>query len=67
MNIVVLQTKSLSQVYICDLLIWAREESGFSLKKAADKLGVEEDRLQQWEDGTERPSIPQLRSVIGFL
>jgi Zn-dependent peptidase ImmA (M78 family) len=46
-----------------DLLVWAREESGFSVKAAAEKLGIDQDRLQGWELGTERPSIPQLRKV----
>lgn len=45
------------------LLIWARERAGLRLEDAAAKLDVEVDRLEQWEQGTDRPSIAQLRMI----
>src|SRR5437867_12115545 len=55
--------KGIDAIINPELLVWAREESGFSLKGAAEKLGIPQDRLQDWEGGTERPSIPQLRKI----
>jgi Zn-dependent peptidase ImmA (M78 family) len=55
--------KGIDAIINPDLLVWAREESGFSPKSAAEKLGIPQDRLQGWEAGTERPSIPQLRKI----
>jgi len=46
------------------LLIWAREQAGFSrLEDAAAKLDIEVERLREWEQGTDRPSIAQLRKL----
>jgi transcriptional regulator with XRE-family HTH domain len=45
------------------LLIWARERAGLPLEEAASRLGIEVERLQQWEQGTDRPSIAQLRKI----
>jgi Zn-dependent peptidase ImmA (M78 family)/transcriptional regulator with XRE-family HTH domain len=45
------------------LLIWARERAGLRLEEAASRLGIEVERLQQWEQGTDRPSIAQLRKI----
>lgn len=45
------------------LLIWARERAGLRLEHAAPKLGIEVERLQQWEQGADRPSIAQLRKI----
>jgi Zn-dependent peptidase ImmA (M78 family) len=45
------------------LLIWARETAGFSAGAAADRLKVPVDRLEAWELGDARPSLPQLRKV----
>lgn len=45
------------------LLIWARERVGLSLDGAAERAGFEAERLRRWEQGEERPSIPQLRTL----
>jgi Zn-dependent peptidase ImmA (M78 family)/DNA-binding XRE family transcriptional regulator len=45
------------------LLVWARERAGLPLEDAAAKLDVEADQLQRWEQGTDRPSIAQLRKI----
>jgi transcriptional regulator with XRE-family HTH domain len=45
------------------LLVWARERAGLRLEDAAAKLDVEVERLQRWEQGTDLPSIAQLRKV----
>jgi Zn-dependent peptidase ImmA (M78 family)/transcriptional regulator with XRE-family HTH domain len=47
------------------LLVWARESSHLDLSQAAQKIGVDPEKLKQWEDGTLKPSIPQLRKIAG--
>jgi Zn-dependent peptidase ImmA (M78 family) len=46
-----------------ELLVYAREESGFSLEAAADKIPVKPARLLACEQGKERLTINQLRSA----
>jgi Zn-dependent peptidase ImmA (M78 family)/DNA-binding XRE family transcriptional regulator len=46
-----------------ELLVWARETAGFSAGVAADRLNVSADRLEAWERGEARPSVPQLRKI----
>src|SRR5438034_4964263 len=45
------------------LLTWARERAGLPLQDAAAKASVEVERLREWEQGEDRPSIPQLRKL----
>lgn len=45
------------------LLVWARKSSRLDVIMAAKKIGVAEDRLQEWENGSQRPTVPQLRKV----
>src|SRR5436190_2941328 len=45
------------------LLIWARERAGLPLEDAAAKANVEVERLREWEQGQDRPSIPLLRKL----
>lgn len=45
------------------LLIWARDKAGYSVVDAASKLGIETERLNAWERGSERPSMTQLRKL----
>jgi Zn-dependent peptidase ImmA (M78 family)/DNA-binding XRE family transcriptional regulator len=45
------------------LLVWARASSGFDADTAAKKVGVKGERLQEWESGTARPTIKQLRRL----
>jgi Zn-dependent peptidase ImmA (M78 family)/DNA-binding XRE family transcriptional regulator len=51
------------------LIAWARETAGFTLLEAADRLGIEEDRLAAWEnaEGEDLPSIPQLRKIAALF
>lgn len=46
-----------------DLLRWARDTSGLSLEAAANKLGVNPERLAEWEAGGALPTVPQLRKA----
>ncbi len=34
-----------------DILVWARQTTGYSLEEAAHKIGVSIERLQAWESG----------------
>jgi Zn-dependent peptidase ImmA (M78 family) len=45
------------------VLMWARETAGLSVEVAAQRVAVKVDQLLSWEDGTARPSIPQLRKL----
>src|ERR1043165_5592500 len=44
-----------------ELLVWAREAAGLSTEEAAKKAHIKPEGLQEWEDGTSRPTIAQLR------
>ncbi|MYD35711.1 MAG: ImmA/IrrE family metallo-endopeptidase [Dehalococcoidia bacterium] len=45
------------------LLRWARQTAGFDVAMAAKKAKVDALKLESWEQGTSRPSIPQLRKI----
>jgi Zn-dependent peptidase ImmA (M78 family) len=45
------------------LLVWARERSGLGLEEAASKMKIDPALLRAWEDGTEQPSIAQVRKL----
>jgi Zn-dependent peptidase ImmA (M78 family)/transcriptional regulator with XRE-family HTH domain len=45
------------------VLVWARTQSGLSIPEAAQRVGIEPDRLSQWEDGHETPSISKLEHL----
>jgi len=45
------------------LLVWARKTTGLSIEAVANKLKVKAERVEQWEAGTSRPSIAQLRKA----
>lgn len=45
------------------LIIWARKSAGYEVSEAAQKLQVDDDRLEAWEAGEDQPSIPQLRKM----
>ena len=45
------------------LLIWARRTASLEPEQAAEAIGVSADRLQAWESGAERPTIPQLKKA----
>lgn len=41
------------------MLVWARQKSGFDINGAAKRLGVKSERMQAWENGETRPTINQ--------
>jgi len=45
------------------VLIWARESAGYDPAAAAEKVGVDLEKLQAWEAGDDQPSIAQLRNL----
>src|SRR5262245_56231320 len=53
--------KSIPALIEPPLLVWARQRAGFSCEIAAAKIDIPLDRLVQWEEGTDRPSMAQLR------
>jgi Zn-dependent peptidase ImmA (M78 family)/transcriptional regulator with XRE-family HTH domain len=46
-----------------DLLIWARESINMDIDEAAKKINVKADRLREWENGHNRPTIIQARKM----
>jgi len=46
-----------------EVLRWAREEAGLGLGDASKKLGVRQERLTAWEEGTLKPTVGQLRKL----
>src|ERR1019366_8998560 len=49
------------------VLIWARKTAGMSVEVAAYRAAVKVEQLVSWEDGTARPSIPQLRKLASIF
>jgi Zn-dependent peptidase ImmA (M78 family) len=45
------------------LLVWARERSGYTVEQAARRLRVRPERLSEWEEGSARPTVKQLRRL----
>lgn len=54
---------SLPAIVEPEVLRWARASIGLTAVAAARKLGVPDDRVEQWEDGSETPTIAQLRKA----
>lgn len=46
-----------------ELLVWGREDAGYTLEEAAKKLSVSPERLSSWERGETKPTIIQLRKI----
>jgi Zn-dependent peptidase ImmA (M78 family) len=46
------------------VLVWAREASGTTLAEAEGKFG--KDKLTNWENGTDFPTYPQLKTIGEF-
>jgi Zn-dependent peptidase ImmA (M78 family)/DNA-binding transcriptional regulator YiaG len=44
------------------LLTWAREYAGLTVEALAKKIGVGAEQVKSWEDGSARPTVPQLRN-----
>src|SRR4029078_13609966 len=45
------------------LLIWARDSTGLSIAEVSKKAHIRAEGLEEWEQGNQRPTIPQLRNV----
>ena len=49
-----------------EILIWAREESGFTPDELADKLHIPVDRFKQWETTGKNIPLGMLKQVANF-
>ena len=49
-----------------DQLIKARESLGLSRKEVADKLGIDEQQLVNWETGESQPSLESLWDLAEY-
>ncbi|MGQ5701115.1 ImmA/IrrE family metallo-endopeptidase [Sandaracinobacteroides sp. A072] len=56
-------SKGLKATVNPSVLVWARKTASYTVQSAAEKLGYDEGRIVGWEQGTEQPSIPQLRKL----
>lgn len=45
------------------VLRWARETAGLDVATAAVRIGVKQDRVERWEDGSLAPTINQIRMM----
>jgi transcriptional regulator with XRE-family HTH domain len=45
------------------LLVWAREKANYEPKAAARKMGLPDERVSEWEAGTRKPTIADLRKA----
>lgn len=45
------------------LLVWAREEAGYSLKTAAEKIRMPLEKLGSWESGEAKPTLRQAEKM----
>jgi Zn-dependent peptidase ImmA (M78 family)/transcriptional regulator with XRE-family HTH domain len=48
------------------LLVWARATASLTIEEAAERAGVEVERLQAWEAGDQALSISQLKKLAGI-
>lgn len=48
------------------LLVWARRSAGVDLATVARRLQVDPQRVSEWEEGTRRPTVVQLRRLAGL-
>jgi Zn-dependent peptidase ImmA (M78 family)/DNA-binding XRE family transcriptional regulator len=46
-----------------NVLKWLRDASGYSIDEAAKRIPTRPENLIAWEEGVERPSMPQLRTL----
>ena len=56
-------SKSGEALFNYRLLTWARKKSGYDIATLAKKTNVREPQLTEWEGGTSRPTIKQLRNL----
>src|SRR5438445_10764685 len=48
------------------LLVWAREEAGYSLEKAAERTGFSVEKLRAWETSEAKPTLRQAERLAQF-
>jgi Zn-dependent peptidase ImmA (M78 family) len=46
-----------------DILSWIRSHYGFDIDYIANKAGIKPEKLHEWETGSSRPTIAQLRKI----
>lgn len=56
-------SKSYKALIKYELLVWARKSARMEIEEASHRLGITEEELRSWEDGSERPTIVQLRKA----
>ena len=49
-----------------ELLSWARRSANYEPLTVARKLGVPDDRVEAWENGTLKPTVTQLRAIANL-
>lgn len=58
-----MSTQRVSEVVKPALMRWAREAAGLTAEQAGKKIGVKPARLAEWEEGSLRPTVAQLRKA----
>ncbi len=48
------------------VLVWARQESGYSTERVAKRLGVAPERLTEWEQAGGQPTMRQIEALAAF-
>lgn len=48
------------------ILVWARSTAGLSIEEAAARIHTKVERVQDWEQGDDAPSMAQLRRMAGI-
>jgi Zn-dependent peptidase ImmA (M78 family)/transcriptional regulator with XRE-family HTH domain len=48
------------------VLIWARQESGYPVERAAERLQVKPERVAEWEQGVRPPTLRQVEALAHF-
>jgi transcriptional regulator with XRE-family HTH domain/Zn-dependent peptidase ImmA (M78 family) len=48
------------------VLVWARQESGYSAEQVAKRLGVKPERLTEWEQEGSQPTMRQIEALAAF-
>ncbi len=58
--------KSIPALVEPKMLRWTRENAGYDMSAAAQRLGVGETKIREWESGTGHPTMAQLRNLGEF-
>jgi Zn-dependent peptidase ImmA (M78 family)/DNA-binding XRE family transcriptional regulator len=58
-------SKSVKAPIVPEVLKWARTSACVSVEDAAKAANVTAERLQNWEDGKDSPTLPMLRALAG--